>query len=182
MAILPIRIFPDPFLKTPTPVVETVTPKVSRLLDDLVETMRYHPRCVGLAAPQVGARARVAVVDVTAHPKASGSHGLVVLVNPSIVAWEGDVIQREGCLSVSDLTGNVRRAARVRVEASDRAGKLWMRWFEGFEAIAIQHEIDHLDGKLFLDRVTNVKTDVFQRKRYWFPPPRGAGESTVDRP
>ncbi len=169
MAILPIRIFPDPVLQTATHPVLAVTPQIIRLIDDLIETMRYHPRCVGLAAPQVGSHLRVAVVDVTGHPKSAGGHGLIVLVNPQMMASEGQVLQREGCLSVPDLTGNAQRASRVQARALNREGKSWTRWFEGFEAIAIQHELDHLDGKLFLDRVANLKTDVFRRTRYWFP-------------
>ena len=169
MAVLPIRTFPDPFLKSPTKVVESMTPSVLRLVDDMIETMRQHPRCVGLAAPQVGSSLRIAVADATGHPSASVNHGLMVLVNPQITAYETPVVQREGCLSVPHLTGNVRRAHRVHVKAMDHTGQRWERWIEGFEAIVIQHEVDHLDGKLFLDRVANVKTDVFRRKVYATP-------------
>ena len=173
MAIAPIQRFPDTVLKTPTHPVGEITPRVTRLIEDLIDTMRHHPRCVGLAAPQIGSGARVAVVDVTSHPKAIVSHGLVILINPRLVAHEGASIQREGCLSVPDFTANVQRAVRVQVSALDRAGRPWTQWFEGFEAIAMQHEIDHLDGQLFLDRVANLKTDVFRRKRYWLS---GEGE------
>jgi peptide deformylase len=169
MAIAPIRTFPDPLLKTPSRPVEQITPQVARLITDLIETMRHHPRCVGLAAPQVGWNFRVAVVDVTAHPKARSSSGLTILINPTIAIQEGGLIQREGCLSIPDFTANVHRAVRVQVKARDGSGKPWMRWFEGFEAIAMQHEIDHLNGTLFLDRVANLKTDVFRRKTYHFP-------------
>ena len=169
MAVLPIRIFPEPLLKIPSRPVERINPQILRLIDDLIETMRYHPRCVGLAAPQVGRSLRVAVVDVSGHPNARRSSGLVVLLNPKIVAQESWLIQREGCLSVPDLTGNVGRAAKVQVEALVQSGVRGTRWFEDFEAIAIQHELDHLVGKLFLDRVANVRTDLFRRKRYWFP-------------
>jgi len=166
MSVLSVRTFPDPFLKQPTQPVGRISPQVLRLLQDLIETMRSRPRCVGLAAPQVGSHARVAVVDVRGHPKASASHGLIVLVDPRIMRQEGSSIQREGCLSIPDLTANIHRAVRVKVEARDPEGQLWTRWFEGFEAIAMQHEIDHLDGKLFLDRVANLKADVFRRKTY----------------
>ena len=120
MAVLPIRTFPDSFLKNPSRPVERLTASVQRLIDDLIDTMRHHPRCVGLAAPQIGWHLSVAVVDVTAHPKGALGHGLMVLVNPQIVAHEGEAIQREGCLSIPDLTGNVPRALRVQVEAMDR--------------------------------------------------------------
>ena len=169
MAVLPVRVLPDRVLKAPTHAVETLTPSVQRLIDDLIDTMRHHPRCVGLAATQVGSSLRVAVIDVTGHPKAAASHGLLVCVNPRIVEREGETINREGCLSIPDFTGNVRRANRVLLEAMDEAGARWTYWLEGFEAIAAQHEVDHLDGLLFLDRVANLKADLFRRKTYWFP-------------
>lgn len=167
MAILPIRTFPDSCLHVATRPVERITPAVERLIRDLIETMRHHPRCVGLAAPQVGSEACVAVVDVRTHPKAAGSSGLLVLVNPQITAQETWTIQREGCLSVPDFTGNVRRAARIYVEALNEHDEPWGQWVQGFEAIAVQHEVDHLAGRLFLDRISNVRTDLFRRKRYW---------------
>jgi len=167
--ILPIRTLPDSCLKTPSRPVEHVTPQVVRLIHDLIETMRRHPRCVGLAAPQVGVNLRLAVVDVTGHPKATRSTGLMVFVNPAITARDGEFVQREGCLSIPDFTGNVRRAVRVQVTALDEEGRWWTRRLEGFEAIAAQHELDHLDGTLFLDRVTSLRTDVFRRKTYWLP-------------
>lgn len=166
MAVLPIHRFPDPLLKTPARAVARLAPPVVRFIEDLVETMRAHPRCVGLAAPQVGQAVRIAVVDVAGHPKASQAHGLIVLVNPRITAQEGVSIQREGCLSVPDLTGNVSRSLRVHVEALDASGRPWAGWFKGFEAIAVQHELDHLEGRLFLDQIANVRTDLFRRQRY----------------
>ena len=166
MSGLPIRRFPDPVLKQPTRIVERIDHHVQRLIERMVETMRHHPRCVGLAAPQVGSDLRIAVMDASGHPKATTSQGLLVLMNPQMDAIEGGVLQREGCLSVPDLTGNVRRAARVHVKAFDQFGSLREWWLEGFEAIVAQHELDHLEGKLFLDRVANVKTDIFQRKTY----------------
>ena len=165
-SVLAVRTFPHPHLKSPSQSIGAITPLVRRLVADLIETMRAHPRCVGLAAPQVGVNLRVAVIDVTGHPKVARSHGLMVCLNPRIAAQEGQSVQREGCLSVPDLTGNVGRATRVLVEALDETGKPWRRWLDGFEAIAAQHEIDHLDGKLFLDRVVSLKTDLFQRKNY----------------
>jgi peptide deformylase len=122
---------------------------------------------VGLAAPQVGSDLRVAVMDSSGHPKATTSQGLLVLVNPQIDVREGFVLQREGCLSIPAFTANVRRAARIHLKAFDQFGSSREWWLEGFEAIIAQHEVDHLDGRLFLDRVANVKTDVFRRKTYW---------------
>ena len=139
---------------------------VERLINAMVKTMRHHPRCVGLAAPQVGSDLRIAVMDASGHPKASAHHGLLVLINPQVDALEEFVIQREGCLSIPDFTANVRRAVRVHLKAFDRDGTSYEWWLEGFEAIVAQHEVDHLDGRLFLDRVVNVTTDVFRRKTY----------------
>lgn len=126
---------------------------------ELVETMRSFEHCVGLAAPQIGELTRIAVVDVTGHPKAETSNGLLVLANPKIVASEGSTVAREGCLSLPDVTANVRRATRVVVEHSE--GELEC---EGFEARCVLHELDHLDGILFLDRVESLVDDVFRRR------------------
>jgi len=128
--------------------------------------MCAHPRCVGLAAPQVGSSLRIAVMDSSRNPKVTESRGLIILINPSVVQTEGVVLQREGCLSIPDFTANVRRAARVKIRAHDQDGRLQEFWLEDFEAIIAQHEVDHLDGKLFLDRVANLKTDVFRRRTY----------------
>jgi peptide deformylase len=143
-------------------VAREATPAEAELAGaDLVETMRSFPRCVGVAAPQIGELVRVVAVDVTDHPKATTCHGLLVLVNPRVVLASGSEVAREGCLSIPDLTANVRRATRVVIEAGDRVIES-----EGFEARCLLHEIDHLDGILFLDRVDSLKTDVFRRKRY----------------
>ena len=167
MPALAIRRFPDPLLKQPTRPVARVDVPVGRLIDSLIKTMRRHPRCVGLAAPQVGSSLRVAVMDVTGHPKAGpATHGLLVLVNPQLTASGETILSREGCLSVPDFTGNVRRAVRVRLTGHDQSGSAYELWLEGFEAIVAQHEVDHLDGQLFLDRVANLTTDVFRRKTY----------------
>jgi peptide deformylase len=161
-----IRRFPDPILKRPTHPVKEITPEVQRLIDAMIRVMREQPRCVGIAAPQVGNPLRVAVMDASAHPKAPDSHGLLVLVNPTVEKVEGATIGREGCLSVPDFTANVRRPQRLRFSALDRHGLRYEMELEGFEAVVAQHEIDHLDGMLFLDRVANPVTDVFRRKKY----------------
>jgi peptide deformylase len=132
----------------------------ARVIEDLLDTMRSFGHCVGIAAPQIGEPVRVAVVDVSNHPKATTSHGELVLVNPVIVAAEGGEVGREGCLSIPELTGNVRRATEITVEADGLRLDA-----SGFEARALQHEIDHLDGLLFLDRVESLEADVFRRKR-----------------
>lgn len=148
--------YPDPRLK------ERAAPAAGdgeRIAADLIDTMRSFPRCVGVAAPQIGERARVCVVDCTGHPKAPDAHGLLALVDPVLTLGPETEIGREGCLSIPDLTANVRRATAVMVQATG------LQAFEasGFEARAIQHEVDHLDGILFLDRVVSA-ADVFARK------------------
>ena len=168
MAILPILQFPDPRLKEKSDPVTGVTAEVSAVIDDLLETMRASPGCVGIAAPQVGVARRIIVVDVSAHRRGGQeeNHGLLVLVNPEILARGGKQLVREGCMSVPDYTANVQRAQWVLVDALDREGKQTILEAIGFEAVAIQHEVDHLDGYLFLDRVSSIKTDLFRRKRY----------------
>jgi peptide deformylase len=136
-----------------------------RVAADLVDTMRSHAGCVGLAAPQLDELVRMVVVDVSEHPKATRSHGELVLVNPRVTAEEGAEVAREGCLSIPALTANVRRATDVTIEATDPAGQPVRVETEGFEARCLLHEIDHLDGILFLDRVDSLATDVFRRKR-----------------
>jgi peptide deformylase len=136
---------------------------VSGLVADLRETMAGFGRCVGIAAPQVGEVVRVCVVDCSVNPKVDSHHGLLVLVDPVVVSASAESeVAREGCLSIPDFTANVRRACSVVVSARD------VEPFEavGFEARVLLHEIDHLDGLLFLDRVASVKDDVFRRKRY----------------
>ena len=166
MTLLAIRRFPDPILNAPTRRIVRLDERLDRLIEQMVATMRRQPRCVGLAAPQIGSTLRVAVMDASTHPKgATHSHGLLVLINPQIDERDGTVLQREGCLSVPDLTGNVRRSESIRLSAQDRRGELCEWRLEGFEAIVAQHEVDHLDGKLFLDRVESP-TDVFRRKTY----------------
>ena len=166
MSILTIRRFPDSILKQATRPVHQLDAPTRRLIDEMVRTMRRHPRCVGLAAPQIGRAARVAVMDASQHPKAGQTHHLLILVNPLLDSLEGAAVGREGCLSIPDLTANVRRATRVRLRAQDDIGQAYELWLEGFEAVVAQHEVDHLDGALFLDRVADLKTDVFPRKTY----------------
>lgn len=126
--------------------------------------MRSNPGCIALAAPQVGRLQRIAIVDVSARPK-TPNNGCLILINPEIVYCEGEVMAREGCLSVPDFTGNVTRATRLRLRAQNARGE-WREYdCEGFEARAVQHEIDHLDGLLFLDRLVGPR-DLFRRKVY----------------
>jgi len=131
--------------------------------------MRISPGCVGLAAPQVGQAAQVFCVDVSGHPKARISHGLIVLANAEIVEASRNEKGREGCMSVPDLTGDVRRAAKITVVGQlPLSGERVLITTDAFEARALQHEIDHCNGMLFLDRVTGAHA-VFPRKVYLEP-------------
>lgn len=135
------------------------------LANDLLEMMGAFPGCVGIAAPQVGELVRIIAVDVTGHRRAKSCHGRLVLVNPVVVAKAGNVSMREGCLSIPDFTGNVRRPERVTVEARGIDGEALRLECDAYEARVVLHEIDHLDGLLFLDRVRKA-SDVFPRKHY----------------
>ena len=135
-------------------------------MNDMVETMQFYPGCVGLAASQVGRSERVIVMDVSRYRKSVEGHGLLVLANPVILEAQNPVMSREGCLSVTDFTGNVLRYTEVLVQAWDLQGNNVQIRSKGFEAIVFQHEVDHLDGLLFLDRVSSLKTDIFRRKSY----------------
>ena len=145
--------------------VGTIDDGARAVARDLVDTMRAHERCVGVAANQIGELVRCVVIDVTGHAKAHSCHGLVVLFDPEVVSASGTDVAREGCLSLPDLTANVRRATDVVVRGLDVDGNDVRIEADAFEARALLHEIDHLDGILFLDRVTSLATDVFRRKR-----------------
>ena len=136
------------------------------LAQDLVDTMAASPACVGLAAPQIGVSKRAFALDVSGHPKVTVCHGLVVLFDPIIIESHGRKVGREGCMSVPDLTANVVRATEIVVRGRSPQGSDVIIATEGFEARAFQHEIDHLDGLLILDRVQSLATDVFRRKVY----------------
>ena len=144
-------------LSTPCVDVDPLSPDVIALAADLLATQRVSPGCVGLAANQVGLGWRVFSVDVSAHPKARTTHGAFVLVNPRLVEASRNEKGREGCLSVPDLTGDVKRATRVVVEGyAPGTGELIRLETDAFEARALQHELDHVDGLLFLDRVAGA--------------------------
>jgi peptide deformylase len=146
--------------------VDPSSPEVVQLAADLVATMRVSPGCVGLDAPQVGAGVQVFTVDVSGHPRTRAHHGVFVLCNAVVVSASRNERAREGCMSVPDLTGDVRRATRLLVRgALPGSGDLVEVSAEAFEARALQHEIDHCDGALFLDRVAGAHA-VHPRKTY----------------
>lgn len=165
MAVCPIRLYPDPILKQAAAPVGELDAAVRGLVQDLVDTMLDAGHSVGVAAPQIGVSRRVVVVDVSKSKLGrENNHGLLEMINPVIIERSGSEIMREGCMSVPDYTGNVTRAAEIVVEFTDRSGSERVISASGFEAVAIQHELDHLDGLLFLDRVSSLKTDLFRRK------------------
>jgi peptide deformylase len=164
--VLPVVTAPDRVLSTVGDEVDPTDPEVVRLAADLVATMRVSPGCVGLAAPQVGIGLQVFAVDVTHHPKTVTTHGTFVLCNAKIIEASRWKAGREGCMSVPDLTGDVKRAGRVVVQAMlPGSGEPVSVTTDAFEARALQHEIDHCEGKLFLDRVAGAHA-IYQRKVY----------------
>jgi peptide deformylase len=157
---------PESVLATVGAEVDPAAPEVVRLAADLVATMRVSPGCVGLAAPQVGVGSKVFCVDVSEHPKTRSHHGTFVLCNAEVVESSRNEKAREGCMSVPDLTGDVKRASRVVVRGQlPVTGEHVELRAEAFEARALQHEIDHCEGLLFLDRVAGAHA-VFPRKTY----------------
>jgi peptide deformylase len=160
MALRQIFSFPDAILKKKALPVANLTGSEAALIADMVETMYAAPG-VGLAAPQVGASQRIIVVDVNHEERGKQ---LLRLVNPVIREREGTIVWEEGCLSVPDFTAEVTRAGRVLVSGWTLDDKEISIEAEGLLAVALQHEIDHLDGKLFLDRISRLKRDLYKRR------------------
>jgi peptide deformylase len=164
--VRPVVTAPDPVLGGGARDVDPTAEEVVRLAADLVATMRVSPGCVGLAAPQIGIDARVFALDVTGHPKALTVHGTIALCNAEVVEASRWRPGREGCMSVPDLTGDVKRATRLVVEAAlPGSGERVRLTTDGFEARALQHEVDHCAGLLFLDRVAGAHA-IYQRRVY----------------
>jgi peptide deformylase len=163
--IRPVLLVPDARLKQKCAPVQEFDDALHELVRDLEDTRRNSPACVGIAAPQIGALVRVAIVDTSEHKKfGADSSGHMVLVNPEIASRDGERLGREGCLSLPDFTANVKRALHIKVRFQTPQGEWRDLEASDFEAVVVQHEIDHLDGILFLDRVANLATDVFRRK------------------
>jgi peptide deformylase len=180
MAIRDILVYPNPDLKKVSKAVELNPQSQNKTVDaiwdpasaqtfreliaDLEETLYVQPGCVGIAAPQIGALVRIVIIDSSRNPRFPSQHGKLVLINPIITSQEGAVVGREGCLSLPDFTGNVSRAQKITVEAQNIDGQKIYLEAQDFEARLILHECDHLDGILFIDRVSSLKTDIFRRK------------------
>jgi peptide deformylase len=146
MAVLRIRALPDPILRRKAKRVVRIDASVQKLIDDMIDTLRADPNRAGLAAPQVGVLLRVAVIELP-------EQGLITLVNPEIVKKEGERTVQEGCLSIPGYFGEIKRAVTVKVKAKDRHGKEFRLKAEGLLAQALEQEIEHLDGVLYIDHL-----------------------------
>ena len=179
MALRKILVYPDPFLRKKCAPVEGIDGRVLELLDDMAETM-YKAPGVGLAAPQLGVDSRIIVVDVSPRKTDGGEEeegaaegpeypeyngpGLIELINPEIISSEGEAVGEEGCLSIPGFVSDVKRKYKIVLEGYNREGKLLEIEAEDLLARVFQHEIDHLDGILFIDRLTRLKRELLRRK------------------
>jgi peptide deformylase len=148
MAILQIRTLPDPVLRQKAKRVAKIDDSIQKLINDMIDTIRADPNRAGLAAPQVGVLLRVAVIEVP-------EQELITLINPAIIKKEGERIVQEGCLSIPGYFGEIKRAVTVKVKAKDRDGKEFRLKAEGLLAQALEQEIEHLDGILYIDHLEN---------------------------
>ena len=160
MAVIEIRKYPESVLKKKAEPVTTFDDRLQQLVDDMVETMYAAPG-VGLAAPQVGISKRLAVIDISSRDE---QYPLIVLINPCIIESEGEIYFEEGCLSLPEYTAKVRRAESLVVQAQDREGRKIEIEAGGLLSIAMQHELDHLDGILLIDRISPIKREFFKKR------------------
>jgi peptide deformylase len=160
MPVAKIRIYPDPILQARAAEIEKIDERVVRLAGEMAETMYAAPG-VGLAAPQIGVSERLIVLD---GKTPEGGNELITLINPVIIEAQGRIVEEEGCLSVPGIRENVTRSERVLVRGLDLAEQQREIEAAGLLAVAFQHEIDHLDGILFIDRISRLKRGIIQRK------------------
>jgi len=156
MSVLEIKKYGDPVLREKALEVDKITPKINKLIDDMIETM-YASLGAGLAAPQIGISKRIIIID-------GEEDGLLVLINPVLIKKEGKVDEEEGCLSVPGIYSNVERYETVTVEGLDRNGEKIRIKKDGLMGKALQHEIDHLEGLLFIDRISKIKRQVLLKE------------------
>ena len=161
MSILPILTYPDPLLKKVSEPVEVIDDSIRKLVEDMAETM-YEAPGIGLAAPQVGVLKHIITIDLS--PQVEDAE-LVALINPKILSGEGQIAWEEGCLSVPEIFVEIPRYEFVHVEGLDPSGDRIEYHADGIFAIALQHEIDHLDGRLIIDRVSPLKRSLYRKRR-----------------
>jgi peptide deformylase len=161
MALLNVCTYPDAVLRQEAVAVDKVDRILRKLMDDMVETM-YDAPGIGLAANQVGKPIRLIVIDLQ-RPE-EGEHGLIVLANPELVAAHGEIVCEEGCLSVPDFFAKVKRCEEVTVRGFNPDGRITEVNASGLLAVVLQHEMDHLNGRLFIDHLNPIKRDIFKRK------------------
>lgn len=164
MASLPVLKYPHQILRTMSESVLKVDDGIRRIVNDMIETMYALPSCVGVAAPQVGYPLRIFVIDVSRKIGPKKNHELLAMINPVLIYAEGEKMTKEGCLSIPDFLGNVKRARNVIVRGLNPEGNEVEVLSQGLEAIAIQHEVDHLNGVLFIHRVSSLASDLVRRK------------------
>jgi len=163
MSVLNILKYPDPFLKTKAKPVSKIDADIKSLISDMVETM-YFANGIGLAATQVGVDKKIMVLDIPRDEDAKRGENLMVLINTEITAHEREIKYEEGCLSIPGFTAEVKRFANIVVKGLNQEGNDVDIKAEGLLAIAIQHEVDHLEGILFIDRLSKLKKDIIKRK------------------
>jgi len=163
MALREIKKYPDPVLRHKTSRVEHIDDTINQLIDDMVETMHAAPG-IGLAANQIGVPLQVAVIDLGMRENGVQRHELVVIINPEVLTMDGVAIEEEGCLSIPEYVEKVKRATKIRVRAVDRTGRPFEIEAEGLLAKALQHEIDHLNGLLYIDKLSPLKKNIFKRR------------------
>ncbi|HIJ75791.1 MAG TPA: peptide deformylase [Deltaproteobacteria bacterium] len=173
MSLLQICIYPDPVLRQKARLVKNIDNGIQRLIDDMVETM-YHAPGIGLAANQVGRPLSLLVIHIQ---REESEYGLIVLINPQMVSSRGETTFEEGCLSVPEYYANVTRPEEVVVRGLDRRGEKIEIAAGGLLAIALQHEMDHLEGKLFIDRISPIARDIFKRR--WKKKSKEQGEEPL---
>lgn len=160
LTLLDIVIYPDEALRTVCKEVTVFDDHLETKVNNMIETMYHHQGTVGLAAPQVSLFDRIVVIDINAK---TTKDKLLILINPEIISSSQNKYCREGCLSVPDYLADIKRAKKITIKAQDTSGTTFEYSARDFESIAIQHEIDHLDGVLFIDRIDSVKTSLIRR-------------------
>ncbi len=166
MAIREVLVYPNPILKEEAVEVTSLNEDVKKVIEDLKDTMLSSSHSTGIAATQIGELYRIVVIDASRNKKCIKNNGLTVMINPEIIEHNGMITFREGCMSVPDFTGNVNRAQSIVVHYFNELMEPQILKTNDFEAVLIQHETDHLDGTLFIDRVISKRTDLFKRKKY----------------